>query len=52
MHRSRVYAVLIDTPEADAERTTSFWSAALGVTARPMMWTQRSRGWSVSARRR
>jgi hypothetical protein len=34
MHRSRVYAVLIDAPEADAERTTSFWSAALGVTAR------------------
>lgn len=34
MHRSRVYAVLIDTPEADADRATAFWSAALGVTAR------------------
>ncbi|WP_020579977.1 VOC family protein [Actinopolymorpha alba] len=34
MHRSRVYAVLIDTPEADAARATAFWSAALGVASR------------------
>ncbi|KUL48838.1 VOC family protein [Streptomyces antimycoticus] len=35
MHRSRVYAVLIDAPKADAARATAFWSAALGVTAEP-----------------
>ncbi len=35
MHRSRVYAVLLDTPEAEAARATAFWSAALGVTAEP-----------------
>ncbi|MFF4503356.1 VOC family protein [Streptomyces sp. NPDC001401] len=35
MHRSRVYAVLIDTPEAEAARAADFWSAALGVTAQP-----------------
>ncbi|MFE2676914.1 VOC family protein [Streptomyces hygroscopicus] len=35
MHRSRVYAVLIDAPKAEAERATAFWSAALGVTAEP-----------------
>jgi hypothetical protein len=34
MHRSRVYALLFDTPEAEAAAT--FWSAALGVTARPV----------------
>ncbi|MCG0284868.1 MULTISPECIES: VOC family protein [Streptomyces] len=33
MHRSRVYAVLIDAPKAEADRATAFWSAALGVTA-------------------
>ncbi|WP_089002403.1 VOC family protein [Micromonospora echinofusca] len=31
MHRSRVYAVLIDTPRAEAARAVSFWSGALGV---------------------
>ncbi|MEY9838020.1 VOC family protein [Streptacidiphilus sp. EB103A] len=36
MHRSRVYAVLIDTPEAEAARAASFWSAALGVPAQPV----------------
>ncbi|MFC5815643.1 VOC family protein [Nonomuraea harbinensis] len=36
MHRSRVYALLIDTPAAEAERATAFWSAALGVPARPL----------------
>ncbi len=35
MHRSRVYAILIDTPEDDAARATAFWSAALGVTPKP-----------------
>ncbi|MCE6995689.1 glyoxalase/bleomycin resistance/dioxygenase family protein [Saccharothrix sp. S26] len=36
MHRSRVYALLIDTPEAEADRAAAFWSAALGATARPV----------------
>ncbi|MFG2514190.1 VOC family protein [Streptomyces sp. NPDC048584] len=35
MHRSRVYAVLIDTPGAEAAEAATFWSAALGATARP-----------------
>jgi hypothetical protein len=33
MHRSRVYALLIDTPQAAS--AAAFWSAALGATARP-----------------
>ena len=33
MHRSRVYAVLIDTPEVETARAASFWSAAVGVPA-------------------
>jgi hypothetical protein len=36
MHQSRVYALLIDTPEADAAHAAAFWSAALGGTARPV----------------
>jgi hypothetical protein len=36
MHRSRVYALLIDTPEAEAAPAAAFWSAALGATARPV----------------
>lgn len=36
MHRSRVYAILIDTPGAEAARAAEFWSAALGVPARPL----------------
>ena len=36
MHQSRVYALLIDTPEADAAPAAAFWSAALGVTASPV----------------
>jgi hypothetical protein len=36
MPRSRVYAILIDTPEAEAARAASFWSAALGVPAQPV----------------
>jgi hypothetical protein len=35
MHQSRVYALLIDAPEADAAPAAAFWSAALGATARP-----------------
>ncbi|GAA4014809.1 VOC family protein [Streptomyces marokkonensis] len=35
MHRSRAYAVIIDTPEAEAARATDFWSAAFGVDAEP-----------------
>ncbi|WP_084959595.1 VOC family protein [Thermoactinospora rubra] len=33
MHRSRVYAILIDTPEAEAADAAAFWSAALGARA-------------------
>ncbi|WP_151480536.1 VOC family protein [Streptomyces albicerus] len=36
MHRSRVYAVLIDTPEAEADSAASFWSAALGAASVPV----------------
>lgn len=36
MHRSRLYALLIDTPTDEAARATDFWSAALGVPARPL----------------
>lgn len=35
MHRSRVYAVIIDTPGEEAARAADFWSAALGVPVRP-----------------
>ena len=35
MHQSRVYALLIDTPGAEAAHAAAFWSAALGATARP-----------------
>ncbi|MET8043824.1 VOC family protein [Micromonospora sp. NPDC005215] len=34
MHRSRVYALLIDAPEAEAAQAAEFWSAALGVSTR------------------
>lgn len=34
MHRSRVYAILIDTPEPEAAQAAAFWSAALGAPAR------------------
>jgi len=36
MHRSRVSTVLIDVPEGEAGRAADFWSAALGVPARPV----------------
>jgi hypothetical protein len=35
MHQSRVFALLIDTPEGEAAPAAAFWSAALGATARP-----------------
>ena len=35
MHRSRVFAVIIDVPAAADAAATAFWSGALGVTARP-----------------
>ncbi|MFC0504337.1 VOC family protein [Micromonospora costi] len=33
MHRSRVYALLVDAPRDEAEGAAAFWSAALGVPA-------------------
>ncbi|GAA2204952.1 VOC family protein [Nonomuraea monospora] len=36
MHRSRVFALLIDTPASEAGAAATFWSAALGATARPL----------------
>ncbi|MGW3347400.1 VOC family protein [Nonomuraea rubra] len=36
MHRSRLFALLIDTPAPEAEAATAFWAAALGATARPL----------------
>lgn len=36
MHRSRVYAILIDTPEQEATQAAAFWSAALGAPTRPV----------------
>ncbi|WP_433479254.1 VOC family protein [Spirillospora sp. CA-142024] len=35
MHRSRVVGILIDTPAAQIGAAVDFWSAALGVPARP-----------------
>ncbi|HEU5469958.1 MAG TPA: VOC family protein [Actinophytocola sp.] len=35
MHRSRLVGILIDTPAPQAGAATDFWSAALGVPARP-----------------
>ncbi|TDC43336.1 VOC family protein [Micromonospora sp. KC213] len=36
MHRSRVHAILIDTPQDEAAAASAFWSAALGAPARPL----------------
>jgi hypothetical protein len=36
MHRSRLSTVLIDVPAAEAATAAAFWSAALGVPARPV----------------
>ncbi len=36
MHRSRFSTLLIDVPRADAPAAATFWSAALGVPARPV----------------
>ncbi|MEV6367686.1 VOC family protein [Micromonospora musae] len=35
MHRSRVYALLIDAPRDEADRSVAFWSAALGARPEP-----------------
>jgi hypothetical protein len=35
MHRCRLVGILIDTPAAQAAAAVDFWSAALGVPARP-----------------
>jgi hypothetical protein len=35
MHRSRFSTLLIDVPAAEAPSAVDFWSAALGVPARP-----------------
>ncbi|WP_459644699.1 VOC family protein [Kineococcus sp. NUM-3379] len=36
MHRSRVSTLLIDAPAAEAPAAAAFWSAAVGVPARPV----------------
>ncbi|MFE2418669.1 VOC family protein [Streptomyces hokutonensis] len=36
MHRSRVFALLIDTPGPEAAAAAAFWSAALGAPATPV----------------
>ena len=36
MHRSRVSTLLIDVPAGQAAGASAFWSAALGVPARPV----------------
>ncbi|MEV0911588.1 VOC family protein [Streptomyces hokutonensis] len=36
MHRSRVFALLIDTPGPEAAAAAAFWSAALGAPAAPV----------------
>ncbi|MET9632155.1 VOC family protein [Lentzea sp. NPDC006480] len=36
MHRSRLFGIFIDTPVAEAGAAANFWSAALGVPARPV----------------
>ncbi|GAB3968507.1 VOC family protein [Plantactinospora veratri] len=35
MHRSRTYAVIIDTPEAEVAAAANFWSGVFGTPARP-----------------
>jgi hypothetical protein len=36
VHRSRVYALIIDTATSEAAQAAAFWAAALGATARPV----------------
>jgi hypothetical protein len=36
VHRSRLSTILIDAPSAQADACAAFWSAALGVPARPV----------------
>ncbi|MGI5145853.1 VOC family protein [Plantactinospora sp. CA-294935] len=35
MHRSRTYAIIIDTPEAEVSAAADFWSGVFGTRARP-----------------
>lgn len=36
MHRSRVFGLFIDTPQAEADAAAKFWSGALGAPAEPV----------------
>jgi hypothetical protein len=36
VHRSRLFGIFVDTPAPDAGAAANFWSAALGVPARPV----------------
>ena len=36
MHRSRLFGLFIDTPTDQAATAAGFWSAALGVPAKPV----------------
>ena len=36
MHRSRLPTLIVDAPATDAPAASAFWSAALGVPARPV----------------
>ncbi|MFI6513136.1 VOC family protein [Streptosporangium sp. NPDC050855] len=36
MHRTRLYAVIIDAPRQEASRAADFWAAVLGSTPRPV----------------
>jgi hypothetical protein len=36
MHRSRLYALIIDTPAAEASASAGFWAAVFGAEARPV----------------
>ncbi len=36
MHRSRLSTLIVDVPTEEAGRSAAFWSAALGVPARPL----------------
>ncbi|WP_199191627.1 VOC family protein [Amycolatopsis sp. CA-126428] len=37
MHRSRLFGIFVDTPTAEAGPAATFWSAALGARARPVV---------------
>ncbi|MEU4831859.1 VOC family protein [Streptosporangium sp. NPDC023615] len=36
MHRTRLYAVIVDAPREEASQAAEFWAAALGSTPRPV----------------